>query len=142
MIEMASARDEAYEGASGRRKEDGATPRSVGASKDKRSISSSKFLRKNVSSVSWNVSISGGHSWPWSRRQLSMMRTWCSSKLEILNSVEWQHKHQPVHRLQHATCRQILFDRDVFGYSCVSKTMRGSLLCLHLRGHRLHRSEP
>ena len=70
LIEMASARDEAYEGASGGCKEDGATPRSVGASKDKRSISSSKFLRKNVSSVSWNASISGGHNWPWSRRQL------------------------------------------------------------------------
>ena len=86
LIEMASARDEAYEGASGGCKEDEATPRSVGASKDKRSISSSKFLRKNVSRVSWNASISGGHSWPCSRRQLSMMRTYHSSKLEIIDS--------------------------------------------------------
>lgn len=75
LIEMASARDEAYEGASGCKEEDAAAPRSVGTSKDKRRSSSSKFLRKNDSSVSWNVSISGGHSWPWSRKQLSMMRT-------------------------------------------------------------------
>jgi len=60
-VEVASAKDEVYEEASGGRR-DVAIPRSVGASKDKRRISSSKFLRKNISSVSWNVSISCGHS--------------------------------------------------------------------------------
>lgn len=50
-IEGASARDEVYEEASGGRR-DVAIPRSVGASKDKRRISSPKFLWKNFSSVS------------------------------------------------------------------------------------------
>ena len=52
VIEMASAKDEAYDGASGGCRDDEGIPRSVGTSKDKRRISSSKFLRKNDSSVS------------------------------------------------------------------------------------------
>jgi hypothetical protein len=60
-IEVASVRDDAYEEVSGGRRDE-AIPRSVGASKDKRPISSWKFLWKNFSSVSWNANISGGHS--------------------------------------------------------------------------------
>jgi hypothetical protein len=50
VIEVASTRDGAYEASGGRREE--AVPRSVGISRDKRWISSLKFLRKKFSSVS------------------------------------------------------------------------------------------
>jgi hypothetical protein len=50
-VEVASTRDEAYEEESGGRMDE-AIPRSVGASNDKRRTSSSKFLWKNLSSVS------------------------------------------------------------------------------------------